>query len=164
MRREHVCKQTIAKTVKKNLGMPGMAGEIEKKWTFRFTTKVTSVPGPSRKKTFISLQKISKIPQQGPTKVLWKFRASPPKKKELLKKTIGQKKQYTFVGAPFLTGTFFCNVFFETDPTFAVYWSKVRTVPTKPGAHDTLGNGNPFVQTSKTWSATFAHAFYIVSL
>jgi hypothetical protein len=31
MRREHVCKQTIAKTVKKNLGMPGMAGEIEKK-------------------------------------------------------------------------------------------------------------------------------------
>ena len=74
----------------------------------------------------------------------------PPKKKELLKKTIGQKKQYTFVGAPFLTGTFFCNVFFETDPTFAVYWSKVRTVPTKPGAHDTLGNGNPFVQTSKT--------------
>jgi hypothetical protein len=86
-----------------------MAGVIEKK-NPRFTTKITYVPGPSRTRILISLtEDIKKILQQGPTKVLWKFRAIPPQKQ---RENHRLKTHYTFVGEPFLKGTFFCHVFF----------------------------------------------------
>ena len=65
------------------------------------------------------------------------------KKRKSMKTNIGQKPMI-FVDAQFLSGPYFCRVFFSwADLTFVEYWSKSRFVTTKPGDHDALGNGNP---------------------
>ena len=115
----------------------------------RRTTKLTWDPGPLPKTTITSLQ-ISNVIKNSFNNDLQKncgnLRLSQKKKHENKHRL---KTHDTFVGKQFLIGTFFCSVFFWTDFTFVVYWSKTRVVSTKPGDHDTLGNGNP------DWIGTF---------